>query len=453
MGDFGLVLGGGGARGGYEIGVWKALKELNIPIQAVAGTSVGALNGAMIIQDDYDLAYKLWTSISIESVIKVEKEIAVVEEDKRASIDILTIIKNTIASGGLDITPLRELLSQVIDEEKIRKSPIDFGIVTFSLTDFMPLKLFKKDIPEGKLIDYLLASACLPSFKPQEIDNKKFIDGGVYDNVPISLMQDKKIKNIISVDILGPGFTRKVDKKSMNIITIRNPWELSGGVLEFNGDKSRVNIELGYHDTLRAFGKLRGNKYYLIPAKEFEENKNIYIQSLEVEDFRKIYSFLGIDKTSKKTGNNRFIIDRIIRIIQKYADDKLDGLTIFPAMAEITAEQLAIDKSKVYSLNELVNEIIKEYESINTSQDFNEYIKGLKRLIISGSQLEFDKEIKKTLIQSKFLVSFNPSINEADDKIKRFRKFIALAFPKIIISNMFIALVLSKRSSILKSEE
>ncbi|WDU82363.1 patatin-like phospholipase family protein [Caloramator sp. Dgby_cultured_2] len=80
------------------------------------------------------------------------------------------------------------MLNKVIDEEKIRKSPIDLGIVTFSLTDFKPVEVFKDEIPEGKLVDYLLASACFPAFKPHEIDNKKFIDGGIYDNIPLSLM-------------------------------------------------------------------------------------------------------------------------------------------------------------------------------------------------------------------------------------------------------------------------
>ena len=57
MDGYGLVLGGGGARGSYEIGVWKALKELGIPIIGVAGTSVGALNGAIIVQNEYEKAF------------------------------------------------------------------------------------------------------------------------------------------------------------------------------------------------------------------------------------------------------------------------------------------------------------------------------------------------------------------------------------------------------------
>lgn len=93
MDGFGLVLGGGGAKGAYEIGVWKALRELDVPIKAVTGTSVGALNGAIIVQGDFDVAYELWTTISIENVINVEKEIVAAGEGGRKTIPIINTIK------------------------------------------------------------------------------------------------------------------------------------------------------------------------------------------------------------------------------------------------------------------------------------------------------------------------------------------------------------------------
>ena len=54
--EYGLVLEGGGAKGAYQIGAWKALKEAGVKINAVAGTSVGALNGALICMDELELA-------------------------------------------------------------------------------------------------------------------------------------------------------------------------------------------------------------------------------------------------------------------------------------------------------------------------------------------------------------------------------------------------------------
>lgn len=67
--------------------------------------------------------------------------------------------------GGIDITPLRNLIHEVIDEDAIRKSGKEFCLLTFSLSDFRELDLSVEDIPEGLLEDFLLASAYLIGFK------------------------------------------------------------------------------------------------------------------------------------------------------------------------------------------------------------------------------------------------------------------------------------------------
>ena len=63
-----LVLGGGGSRGAYEIGVWQALKALGIKIDMVYGTSVGAINAAMVAQGDLDLTAELWKELETDMV-------------------------------------------------------------------------------------------------------------------------------------------------------------------------------------------------------------------------------------------------------------------------------------------------------------------------------------------------------------------------------------------------
>lgn len=241
---YGLVLGGGGAKGSYEIGVWKALRELEIPLIAVAGTSVGALNGAMVVQNDYDKAYRLWTNISVEAVISMNKAITELDGKEKTE-EIKKLIKSAVNSGGLDVTPLRKLLAAAVDEDKIRKSNMEFGFVSFSLTDLKPMIVFKEDIPEGMMIDYLLASASFPAFKPMEIDGKKFIDGAVYDNIPISLMLEKGIYNVISVDVSGIGIVKKVKEKHLNLIQIKNSENL-GPILGFSVEGAKRNIEIGY---------------------------------------------------------------------------------------------------------------------------------------------------------------------------------------------------------------
>ncbi|KKC29338.1 hypothetical protein CDSM653_01657 [Caldanaerobacter subterraneus subsp. pacificus DSM 12653] len=189
---YGVVLEGGGARGAYQIGVYKALIEEGIEVKGIAGTSVGALNGAILVQGDFDKAYEIWENISYSRVIKAsDEEIEKFKKGKLDREDILLLIqrlRGIIREGGLDITPLRNLLEEVLDEEKIRNSGKDFAIVTVSLSDLKPMELYIEDIPYGKLIDYLMASAYLPVFKREKIDGKSFLDGGVYNNLPANLL-------------------------------------------------------------------------------------------------------------------------------------------------------------------------------------------------------------------------------------------------------------------------
>ncbi|HHV83290.1 MAG TPA: patatin-like phospholipase family protein, partial [Tepidanaerobacter syntrophicus] len=182
---FGLVLEGGGAKGAYQIGAWKALRELNIDIGGVAGTSVGALNGAMILQGDFEKAWNIWYDISFDKIINNidEKEIEAIRNKEVRPENLIFAVKKLrelFSERGLDITPLRKLISENVSEDKIRSSGKDFGIVTVELTDLKPVEIYIEDIPYGKLADYLLASANLPIFKMEKIDGKLFIDGGVF---------------------------------------------------------------------------------------------------------------------------------------------------------------------------------------------------------------------------------------------------------------------------------
>ena len=68
---YGIVLEGGGARGAYQIGAWKALKEAGIAIGGISGASVGALNGALMCMDDLDRACHIWENLTYSKVMNV----------------------------------------------------------------------------------------------------------------------------------------------------------------------------------------------------------------------------------------------------------------------------------------------------------------------------------------------------------------------------------------------
>lgn len=258
MMEYGLVLGGGGAMGSYEIGVWKALRELNINICAIAGTSVGALNGAMIIQGDFERAVELWENITLDQIIDIDSRLlnkGLLKWKKEDFSLFFALFMDFIKEGGFDTRPLRKLLEENIKEDIIRSSNKEFAINTYSITDREPIELYIDQIPKGKLVSYLIASACLPIFKTAEISNIKYLDGGFYDNVPINLLAKKGYKNIISVELLTKNIKRPLEIDVSNLITIKSSANL-GGLMEFDPDRAKANIELGYLDTLKTFKML-----------------------------------------------------------------------------------------------------------------------------------------------------------------------------------------------------
>ena len=435
MKGYGLVLGGGGAKGSYEIGVWKALIELEIPIIAVAGTSVGALNGAMIVQNDYKKALELWTNININTVIKMNEEISALDGKYRME-EITKIIKEAIYSGGLDVTPLKQLIRDNIDEEKIRKSDIEFGFVTYSLTDLKPISIFKENVPEGKMADYLLASASLPVFKPLEIDGVRFLDGALYDNLPISLLVDKAIRNIISVDVSGLGFVRKYKDENLNIIHIKNSESL-GYDLFFDSELAKRNIEIGYYDTMKIFKKYKGKNYYLTDL-----NSDLVFDLTQI---KLIYRYLGIDWGRRSVPQNRYLIYKLIRNIKKYSSVKklVHYSDFIAATAEITAEIMEIERIKPYSLEGLINEIIENYKLKKNDIDYESFTKYIYENVLAEDD-DFVEKIKRIISESKFAIFYNIDINDLSEKAVLYRRILALSFPKLCIANIFITFLNSQ---------
>ena len=72
--DVALIFSGGGGRGAYEIGVWKALLDLGVNIKGAFGTSVGSINSAAVAMDDFELGRKIWLQMEYKDVMKIDKE-------------------------------------------------------------------------------------------------------------------------------------------------------------------------------------------------------------------------------------------------------------------------------------------------------------------------------------------------------------------------------------------
>ena len=190
--EYGLVLAGGGTKGAYQVGVWKALKELNINIKGIVGASIGSLNGALFLQDDFKMVEDMYENIKLGNIMNVDG----MNENKNifSLSNIFNLAADYTKQKGIDNTPLRNMIKKYIDMDKIYNSNIDFGLVTFSVKNRQPLQVFKNEIPKEEMENYLLASSCFPIFKPQIINNEEYFDGGLYDNIPANMLIEKGYK-------------------------------------------------------------------------------------------------------------------------------------------------------------------------------------------------------------------------------------------------------------------
>ena len=268
-----LVLAGGGARGSYQVGVWRALTELGWNPQIITGTSVGSLNGAMFALDLYETARDMWTSIRSQDVMELP-------EETRNLTELHQFLRDVVRAGGMDVTPLEEIVERVLDEDALRASPIRFGLVTVEKRGLKPRELPLEEIPKGKVKDYLLASAaCFPALRAKQIDGVQFLDGGYRDNMPTGLAQKMGAEELVCVNLEGVGITLP-NRTGLPTTMVRSYWEL-GDILHFDPDTARRNIELGYYDTLRAFGRLRGCAYAVAKNEQTAQDAAAFRQRFD----------------------------------------------------------------------------------------------------------------------------------------------------------------------------
>lgn len=284
-----LVLGGGGAKGCYEIGAWKFFEENGMHFDAVIGTSVGALNAGLIAMNRLDAAVAMWEQIELLDVVAIPRELL-----KGGKLSLkgnfkhkLKRLKESFVEGRLDTTPLRRLIEKYLQESALRSGKTDLGIVAFNATDLKPEIHFLNEIPKGELADYFLASASFPLFVPTRIKGKKMVDGGVYDNLPYRIAKERGYKDITLIDISGFGINLRPDVVGTRTLYVKNSLEFGTasdlwGILKFEPQFIRNFMQLGYLDTAKAMGRYVG--FYYSFDIELETLKALQKKLFEPED-------------------------------------------------------------------------------------------------------------------------------------------------------------------------
>ena len=352
--EYGLVLEGGGAKGSFQIGAWRALREAGIKLKGVSGVSVGALNGALICMDDPEKAEDIWHNINYSAVMDFNMNTGSILETAEE-------IKKLIKDRGVDITPLKKLLHQTVDEEKIRNSHCELFATTFSVSDMKLLNIDVKSASEGKMEEILLASAFFPVFKTEKLSGKLYTDGGGFNNVPLDVLVDRGYQDVIVVRIYGPGYDREKKVKipeGTNIYHIA-PREELGGVLEFDKKRSRKNMALGYLEASRLLYGLDGRRYYIYAPYEEPYYFDRMMSELEL---LKIYLESVLDEEALAyLDGYRFYTENVFPELARELKLKPDWdyKDMYLAILEELAVTFKISRYRVYKADELAREIHK----------------------------------------------------------------------------------------------
>ncbi|MFI3209867.1 MAG: patatin-like phospholipase family protein [Peptostreptococcaceae bacterium] len=373
----GLVLEGGGAKGAYQIGAYKALKDLGIEFQGVAGTSIGALNGAYIIQDDLDVMEEIWTSYDYTHFMDIELDLY----EKYKNIDftpknlpnMLDLIYKARKNQGIDITPMKNLLHKTLNEEVVRKSKKDFALLTVSWNKkFFPHPMYIEEIENGKLVDFLIASSNLPIFKIDKLDDKLYLDGMFSENMPISLLHQKGYEEMVVIrlldDFLGKRHLNKF--QDLNIKTI-SPSQSLGGSLNKDKDNSRKNIDLGYLDAMKSYDRYVGVNYFFNADYKFDEDYCFYkIKSVDKDIIKLLCDILNI----KKDPNLRTLMEDIIPKVGEVFNLEKDFTykDLFFAIYEKKLEENSISRVQLYDFNKVVESINKNMHNLDKTKINND---------------------------------------------------------------------------------
>jgi len=266
----GIALGGGGARGAYQIGVLKALEEENLlkQIKHISGTSIGAINTLMIMAKlSYERMIEIWQKISNKDIYGLVPD--------RLKLDHL---------GLYSIKELFDTISKEVSLSEIRNSRMQ-GYATAAklrkdslLEQVMVHRMEKEVFHLNETKDphrAVLASASIPVlFGSTTIGKDSYVDGGVMDNCPIQPLLDAGCNIIFAVPLDGLFHPLKYEQENILLIDVQTNYlfhMIPYDILDFNPNAVIDKAEYGYKmgkfmiQKLREQGYLTKRNYWKIP--------------------------------------------------------------------------------------------------------------------------------------------------------------------------------------------
>ena len=333
----GLVLSGGGAKGAVHIGIIKALEAHDIPIDYIAGTSIGAIVGSMyamgyspdemlqlFLSDDFrywqtgkvenDYQFYFWKRAETPSFVQITIPLK----------DSVNIRKSLLPNSLINPVQMNQAFLQMYAQANAQCEGnfdqlfVPFLCVASDVYNKRPL-IFRN----GDLGDAVRASMSFPLiFKPIIKDDIPLWDGGIYDNFPILPMQQAWNPDFIIGSAVAGSVSKKPDEQSLydqmeNIVMQKTNYQVDPAhgimmqfhledvsLLDFN--KVQTLFELGYNTTIERIDSIRGRIERSVPLSEITDRRIRYKKSLPPLIFKKVY-ISGITEAQESYIKNQIL--------------------------------------------------------------------------------------------------------------------------------------------------
>lgn len=287
----GLVLAGGGGKGAYELGVWRALKELNISehISVFSGASIGGVNAMLFAMDDIEKAEQMWEEVSMDKLVPVGKlellkrGIGLYIGGKNPQLA-KKFLNDNREKGAIENKGAIEIIDKYLDFNKIKeKNKICY--VSCTRLSTLTIKYFRlNDYDEDLGKKMILASASLPLiYESIDVLGERYIDGGVVDNIPIQPVYGENCDIIIVVALNKEVEIDRSLYPNSKLIII-SPENLSentiNGTLNLDTAAKRLRIIEGYNDTINKLKPIMELSNFIIKKSEEEKNSTLYLYKM-----------------------------------------------------------------------------------------------------------------------------------------------------------------------------
>ncbi|MBU0479155.1 patatin-like phospholipase family protein [bacterium] len=245
----GLALGGGAARGLAHIGVLKALVENNVPVDMIAGTSIGALVGACFAKDGEINTLE-------EIILNIDwRQLALLLDPN------LALLKKGFIHGE----KIKELLRSIIGDIEFKDLKIPLRVIA---TDVITGE--EVVIDSGSVAEAVRASISIPViFTPVKFENKFLVDGGIVNPVPVNIVRNMGAKLVIACNVIpepqkrGHITSEVINKQPLTLPQHSRNHTINKSLAKLNSKIDKlIQANKDKLETVREFTSILKNKIY-----------------------------------------------------------------------------------------------------------------------------------------------------------------------------------------------